>query len=153
MPSLSKIIAVGHTSAEEFALQWASDHGLAGCRSSQLDSPRGGFVRGFSKGKVLSHSLDSLLQNVTDSDATLLVSIGHELGCEQKKAIEFLGASKKPFLHLWPSIPQPGRLAQRFLELHKVEVLNVVGSPKDDAEAMETFIRSLFETMILFTHL
>jgi hypothetical protein len=47
---------------------------------------------------------------------------------------------------------QPGRLVGRFLELHKVEVLNVVGSSKDDQENMGTFIRSIFETMILSTH-
>jgi len=102
---------------------------------------------------MLPRALDMLLQNVTDSDATLLVSIGPELGPQQKKAIEFLGATKKPFLHLWSSIPQPGRLAHRFLELHKVEVLNVVGSPKDDEEATGAFIRSVFDTMILSTHL
>jgi hypothetical protein len=102
---------------------------------------------------MLPRALDMLLQNVTDSDATLLVSIGPELGPQQKKAIEFLGATKKPFLHLWASIPQPGRLVQRFLELHKVEVLNVVGSPQDDEEATGTFIRSIFDTMIPSTHL
>jgi hypothetical protein len=124
---LSKIIAAGQALAEEVALQWASEHGVASCRSARWDADASGFVRSFPKGKVASRSLDSLLQNVTDSDATLLVSFGPDLGREQKKAIEFLGASRKPFLHLWPSIPQPGRLAQRFLELHKVEVLNVVG--------------------------
>ena len=150
--SLSKIIAAGHTLAEEVALQWGRDHGLSGCRSSQFDARRCGLVRGFSGEKVLSRCLETLLQNVTDSDATLLVSISPELGPEQKKAIEFLGATKKPFLHLWSSIPQPGRLVGRFLELHKVEVLNVVGSSKDDQENMGTFIRSIFETMILSTH-
>ena len=101
----------------------------------------------------ISASTIALTAVATDSDATLLVSIGPELGPQQKKAIEFLGATKKPFLHLWSSIPQPGRLAHRFLELHKVEVLNVVGSPKDDEEATGAFIRSVFDTMILSTHL
>src|SRR5262249_9860977 len=45
-----------------------------------------GFVRGPRAGaKMLPRSLDVLLQNVTDSDATPLVSMGPELGCEQKK--------------------------------------------------------------------
>jgi hypothetical protein len=144
--SLSKIIASGETLAEEEALRWARDRGIFSCRSI-------GFLRSRAGGKMLPRALDMLLQNVTDSDATLLVSIGPELGPQQKKAIEFLGATKKPFLHLWASIPQPGRLVQRFLELHKVEVLNVVGSPKDDEEATGTFIRSVFDTMIPSTHL
>jgi hypothetical protein len=121
--SLSKIIANGETLAEEEALLWASDHGIFSCRSSHFDAGRTsiGSVRSRAGGKMLRRSLETLRQNVTDSDATLLVSISPELGPEQKKAIEFLGATKKPFLHLWSSIPQPGRLVERFLELHNVE--------------------------------
>jgi hypothetical protein len=98
--SLSKIIANGETLAEEEALQWASDHGIFCCQSSHFDAGRTsiGSVRSRAGGKMLRRSPDRLLENVTDSDATLLVSIGPELGSEQKKAIEFLGASKEPFL-------------------------------------------------------
>jgi len=78
-----KLVTLGQTIAEEVALRWATENGIATV-------------------KAVSTDLRALGQNVADSDGTLLLTLSFVLSPEQKKAIEFLGANK-PFLHLWSS--------------------------------------------------
>jgi len=96
--SVCKIVAVGQADAEETALQWASEHGIVTCRNTSQ-----AFTRTRLTGRAVSRHMEWLLENVRQSDGTLLLTVNFALGPEQKKAIEFLGANKKPFLHLWSS--------------------------------------------------
>jgi hypothetical protein len=91
-----QLVALGQTIAEEVALRWATEHGIATF-------------------KGVSTGLRALGQNVADSDGTLLLTLSFVLSPEQKRAIKFLGANKKPFLHLWASVPQAGRLFDSLL--------------------------------------
>lgn len=93
--------------------------------------------------------MEWLLENVRQSDGTLVLTVNFALGPEQKKAIEFLGANQKPFLHIWSAVPQAGLLARRFLESHAVKILNVVGSSRDTGESIEVFARSVFEALLI----
>jgi len=95
-----KIIALGQTDAEEAALLWASDNGILTERSCLLPNANLSFSR-------MRH-MGWLLENAVQSDGTLLLTRNFPLGPEQSKAIEFLGANKKPFLHLWSSSVQGG---------------------------------------------
>jgi hypothetical protein len=147
MASLLKIIAVGETFAEDFALQWAADHGVSWCRSCL--EPKSNAVVRERFGKQRRRSLECLRQNTIDSDSTFLLSLSFALYPEQKKVLEFLGTRKKPFLHLWSSVPQPGLLARLFLKRYQVKVLNVVGCAEDRGDAIQTFVRSVFETALL----
>jgi hypothetical protein len=141
--SVRKIIALGQTDAEEAALLWASDNGIEAERSClRASETSNGFVL---NARSLARQLDWLLRHVAESDATLLLTLDLRLGPEQKKALEFLSAKKKPFLHLWSSLPQPGRLALRFLEMHEVKVLNIVGSAGDNGEPVQPFVWSVLE--------
>ena len=142
--SVCKIVAVGRADAEETALQWASEHGIVTCRntSTAFTWPQR------LTGREVSRRTAWLLENVLQSEGTLLLTVNFPLGPEQKKAIEFLGANKKPFLHLWSSVPQTGLLARRFLESHAVKILNVVGS---SGEQIEAFVRSVFEALLIST--
>jgi hypothetical protein len=147
MASLLKIIAVGETFAEEFALQWAADHGVSWCRSCLELKVASNVIVRERFGKPSRRSLECLRQNTINSDSTLLLSLSFALYPEQKKVLEFLGTRKKPFLHLWSSVPQPGLLARLFLERYQVKVLNVVGCAEDRGDAIQTFVRSVFETV------
>jgi hypothetical protein len=133
---LSKITALGQARAEVTALQWAVEHGLKGercCRRPMLSAgiPR---TRG-------SHAPRK--QGV-DVDATLLLSLDSKLGPVPPKVIEALGRPDTPFLHLWPLVPQPGRLARCFLETLQVRHLHVVGFFQDGAD-VEAFARLVLD--------
>lgn len=147
MASLLKIIAVGETFAEDFALQWAADHGVSWCRSCLEPNVASNAVVRERFGKPSRRSLECLRQNAINSDSTFLLSLSFPLCPEQKKVLEFLGTRKKPFLHLWSSVPQPGLLARLFLERYQVKVLNVVGRAEDRGDAIQTFVWSVFETV------
>lgn len=144
MGRLYRILALGHARAETVALQWAIDHGLL-C---------GGFCRGCSDGAILiggrfrpalgDRDAAWLSQNALQADAALVVTLGSDLSRETRAVLQTLSARQKPFLHLWPSVPQPGRLARRFLDRHQVEVLNVIGSAAD-GEAVEPFMRFVLD--------
>jgi len=143
--SVCKIVAVGQADAEETALQWASEHGIVTCRNTSTAftwPPR-------LTGRKVSRRTAWLLENVLQSEGSLLLTLNLAIGPEQKKAIEFLGANKKPFLHLWFSVPQAGRLARHFLESHNVKILNVVGSSRDTGESIRSFARSVFEALLI----
>jgi hypothetical protein len=129
-----KLVALGQTVAEEIALRWATENGIAAV-------------------KAVSTNLRALGQNVAQSDGTLLLTLSFVLSPEQKRAIEFLAANKKPFLHLWASVPQAGRLARHFLESHEIKILNVVGSSRDSGgEQIAAFSSSVFESLPRSAH-
>jgi hypothetical protein len=149
--SVCKIIALGHTDAEEAALLWASDNGIETGRSCLWANTSQYFTPTRRTGREVTSRTAWLLENVLQSEGSLLLTLNLAIGPEQKKAIEFLGANKKPFLHLWSSVPQAGLLARRFLESHAVTILNVVGSSRDTGEQIEAFARSVFEALLIST--
>ena len=152
MASVRKIIALGETDAEEAALLWAIENGIGTEAGTDRAHTSHAFARDQRNRKATTRQTASLLKNVQHSDGTLLLTLKSLLGPEPSKAIEFLGANKKPFLHLWSEVPQAGRLARHFLESHKVEILNVVGSSRDTGEPIEAFTRSVFEALLISTH-
>lgn len=141
---LHRVLALGHARAETAALQWAIDHGLR-C---------GGFCRERSDGAILvggrfrpalgDRDAAWLGHNALQADAALVVTLGSDLSREIRAVLQTLSAHQKPFLHLWPSVPQPGRLAWRFLDRHQVEVLNVIGNAAD-GEAVAPFVRFVLD--------
>jgi hypothetical protein len=87
--SVCKIVAVGQADAEETALQWASEHGIVTCRNTSTAftwPPR-------LTGREVSRRTAWLLENVLQSEGSLLLTLNLATGPEQSKAIEFLGAS------------------------------------------------------------
>jgi Circularly permutated YpsA SLOG family len=150
--SVCKIVALGHTDAEEVALLWASDNGIETDETGRLPNTSQAFTPARRTGGAIGRQTTRLLENVLQSHGTLLLTLKGSLGSEQSKAIEFLGANKKPFLHLWSSVPQAGRLARHFLESHNVKILNVVGSSREIGEPIKSFARSVFEVLLISTH-
>jgi Circularly permutated YpsA SLOG family len=150
--SVCKILALGQTDAEEAALKWASDNDLETDRPLVLPKTSHAFTAGRRTGRAIARQSAELLENVLQSDGTILLTLKSSLGPEQSKAVEFLGANKKPFLHLWSAVPQAGRLARHFVESHKVRILNVVGSSRDTGQPIEGFARSVFESLLISTH-
>jgi hypothetical protein len=142
--SVCKIVAVGQADVEEAALLWASDNGIE-TDETRLPNTSHAFTPTRRTGRAIRRQPAWLLENVLQSDGTLLLTLKGSLGFEQSKAIEFLGANKKPFIHLWSSVPQAGRLARHFLESHNVKTLNMVGSSRDTGEPIKSFARSVFE--------
>jgi hypothetical protein len=98
-----KIIALGQTDAEEAALLWASDNGIETNKVDRWTNTSHAFTPTRPTGRAIGRQTAWLLENVLQSDGTLLLTLKGSLGSEQSKAIEFLGAYKKPFLHLWSS--------------------------------------------------
>jgi Circularly permutated YpsA SLOG family len=144
-----KILTLGQADAEKASLLWASDNGLETDLPLVLPKTSNAFTVGRRTGRAIARDL---LENVLQSDGTLLLTLKSSLGPEQSKAVEFLGANKKPFLHLWSSVPQAGRLARHFLRSHNVRILNVVGSSRDTGKPIEAFARSVFEALQISTH-
>jgi hypothetical protein len=147
--SVRKILTLGQADAEKAALLWASDNGLETDLPLVLPKTSNAFTVGRRTGRAIARDL---LENVLQSDGTLLLTLKSSLGPEQSKAVGFLGANKKPFLHLWSSVPQAGRLARHFLKSHNVRILNVVGSSRDTGKPIEAFARSVFEALQILTH-
>ena len=93
MASVCKIVALGHTDAEEAALLWASDHGVETDETGRLPNTSHAFTPARRTGRAIGRQTARLLENVLRSDGTLLLTLHFALGPEQTKAIEFLGAS------------------------------------------------------------
>jgi Circularly permutated YpsA SLOG family len=149
--SVRKILALGQTDAEEAALLWARENDLEPDRPLVLLKTSRAFTPGARTGRAIACQTAELLENVLQSDGTLLLTLKSSLGPEQSKAVEFMGANKKPFLHLWSAVPQAGRLARYFLKSHNVRILNVVGSSRDTGEPIEVFTRSVFDALLIST--
>ena len=115
---MRKIIALGQTDAEVAVLQWASENGIGTDAACVLAHTSLAFTPPRRNGRVIARRTVSLLKNVQHSDGTILLTLKSSLGPEPSKAIEFLGANKKAFLHLWSAVPQAGRLARHFLASH-----------------------------------
>jgi hypothetical protein len=148
-----KIIALGQTDAEVAVLQLASEKGIGTDAACVLAHTSLAFTPLRRNGRVIARQTAGLLENVLQSDGTILLTLKSLLGPEPSKAVEFLGANKKPFLHLWSAVPQAGRLARHFLDSHNVEILNVVGSSRDTGEPIEAFARSVFDALLIsITH-
>jgi hypothetical protein len=150
--SVRKILTLGQADAEEAALLWASDNGLETDLPLVLPKTSHAFTVGRRTGRAIARHSADLLENVLQSDGTLLLTLESSLSPEQSKAVGFLGANKKPFLHLWSSVPQAGRLARHFLKSHNVRILNVVGSSRDTGKPIEAFAHSVFEALQILTH-
>lgn len=148
MASVRKILVLGQTAAEEAVLKWASDNGIETDDGGRLPNTSHAFRPAFRSGRAIARQTAWLVENVLQSDGTLLLTLKGSLGPEQSKAIEFLGAHKKPFLHLWSSVPQAGRLGRHFLESHNVKILNVVGSSKEIGKPIKSFARLVFEALL-----
>jgi hypothetical protein len=141
---LCSIIAQGEARAETAALQWAIDHGLR-CSGFFRDRSDGAILVGGRFRPALGDRDAAWLgHNALQADAALVMTLGSDLSRETRAILQTLGTHQKPFLHLWPSVPQPGRLAWRFLDRHRVEVLNVIGSAAD-GEAVESFVRFVLD--------
>jgi len=144
--SVCKILALEQTGAEAAVLQWAIENGIETGEAGCLPNTSHAFTPAPRTGRATGRQMASLLENVLQPNGTLRLTLKGSLSSEQSKAIEFLGANKKPFLHLWSSVPQAGRLARHFLESHNVKILNVVGSSRETDEPIKSFARSVFET-------
>lgn len=83
--------------------------------------------------------------NVRDSDGTVVFSVGESLTGGSKKTVEFAQKHGKPVLHLSRN---GGRVTlemalRRFIEEHKIKVLNVAGPRSSKELEVGAFVREV----------
>jgi hypothetical protein len=78
--------------------------------------------------------------NVQDSDGTVIFTITKSLSGGSKKTATFALKHKKPILHISRATPSPAQELRRFLQEHKVRVLNLAGTRASKEPEVAEFV-------------
>lgn len=147
--SPEKIVSGGQTGADRAALDWAMERGVPhggwcprGRRAE--DGPIDGRYR------LIETPSEAYWErtewNVRDSDGTVIFSIAATLSGGSARTAEFARQLGKPWLHL---SQQEGRDAarqlRRFVEEHRMRVLNVAGPRASTEPRVGEFVREVLD--------
>ncbi len=134
IPPEFRIVSGAQTGADQAGLDWAIAHGVShgGWCPKGRKSEAGPIAARYLVAETPSADyLERSEWNVRDSDATVIFTLEEKLTGGSKRTAEFADKHGKPWFHFKPRV-DPKFLA-RFLERHKVAVLNVAGSRESGA--------------------
>lgn len=144
------IVSGGQTGADRAALDWAIDHGI----------PHGGWCprgRRAEDGVIAERYRlketptpryeERTGWNVRDSDGTAIVTLGAALTGGSKTTEEFARALGRPCLHLSRERHGDGAAdaLRRFVDEHRIRVLNVAGPRASGEPLVGDFVRSTLD--------
>jgi Circularly permutated YpsA SLOG family len=132
MAGIEKVVSGGQTGADRAALDFAIEHGI----------PHGGWCPAGRKAEdgtidpryqlketPSSNYVQRTEWNARDSDGTVVFSVAPVLTGGSKKTVELAEKHGKPIIHIardgGPALPEQALL--RFIQEHKIRVLNVAG--------------------------
>ena len=146
-----RIISGGQTGADRAALDLALRHGI----------PHGGWCPKGRKAEdgviparyqLKEHQSDEYIgrteQNVIDSDGTVIFSVESEVSGGTLKAAEFAKKHNKPVLQIQAGNAGAGALLGRFIEQHRIQVLNVAGPRASEEPRIGAFVTRVLEEAI-----
>lgn len=145
-----KIVSGGQTGADMAGLDWAIQNNIAhsgwcpkGRRTEDGSLP--------AKYALTETPAAGYLQrtewNVRDSDATIVFTLTDKLDGGSKRTVDFAEALGKPCFHMRPGV-HPKYLA-RFLERHRVKVLNIAGKRESSAPGISVFVSETLSNILV----
>ena len=87
--------------------------------------------------------------NVQHSQGTVVFTVEPRPTRGSKLTLRIAQELDKPVLHLSPKSPEPAEQLRRFVEQHKITVLNVAGSRASIAPRIAEFVKSVLEGALL----
>jgi hypothetical protein len=152
MAGIEKIVSGGQTGADRAALDFAIQHGIphgGWCPHGRKaeDGPIGGGY--LLKETPSSNYLQRTEWNVRDSDGTAVFSISPVLTGGSKKTVDLAHKHHKPVIHIardgGPASPAQALL--RFIQNHKIKVLNVAGPRASKEAEVGAFVKEVLEEL------
>jgi hypothetical protein len=152
MAGIEKIVSGGQTGADRAALDFAIQHGIphgGWCPHGRKaeDGPIGGGY--LLKETPSSNYLQRTEWNVRDSDDTAVFSISPVLTGGSKKTVDLAHKHHKPVIHIardgGPASPAQALL--RFIQNHKIKVLNVAGPRASKEAEVGAFVKEVLEEL------
>lgn len=151
---IAKIISGGQTGADIAGLDFAISHGILhggtcplGRRSENGRIP--------DKYNLIEHPsfnyLPRTLENVKNSDATLIVTFKRELTGGCFRTAEFCKSHKKPYLHVYADMEATPTVLSDFINFHKVTILNVAGSRESKERGIYGFTNAVLKLILHLT--
>lgn len=83
--------------------------------------------------------------NVRDSDGTVILSLTAVLSGGSALTVDCARRLGRPWLHLTPTVHEPGRKLQQFVVRHGIRVLNVAGPRASEEPDVAAFARRVLE--------
>ena len=149
-----KLVSGGQSGADIAALDFALEHGLPhggwcprgrksedgtiGARYKLKETPNADYVQ-------------RTQWNVRDSDGTVVFSIATVLMGGSKKTLDLARKQGKPVLHIareGSGAPPPAQALARFIEDHRIKVLNVAGPRASKEPEVYEFVKQVLATAL-----
>jgi putative molybdenum carrier protein len=152
--SVVRIVSGGQTGADRAALDWAIAHGVphGGWCPRGRKAEDGMIAREY---QLMETPSDDYVQrtewNVRDSDGTVILSLSETLTGGSRKTAEIARQYGRPWLHLsrGASGADAGERLRRFVEEHRIRVLNVAGPRASTEPAVRGFVSETLEQAFL----
>lgn len=130
-PLLAKIVSGGQTGADRAGLDWALAHGFStgGWCPKSRRAEDGSVPARYPLEETPSEDYaERTLWNVRDSDGTAIFTVDRGLNGGSRLTAEEAIRLRKPWIHLDERTPSAAARLRRFLEEHRIRVLNIAGS-------------------------
>ena len=148
---IRKLISGGQTGVDRAALDWAIAHGIehgGWCPKGRLAEDGQIDTRYRLQETPTSNYSERTERNVSDSDATLVISISAKLTGGSKATIEFAKQLGKPVLHISrSSTARPAEALRHFIHSHRVQVLNVAGPRASEEPDAGAFAKQILDAL------
>ncbi len=148
--SLVRIVSGGQTGADRAALDWAIAHGVphGGWCPRGRKAEDGMIVREYRLTETPSDDyVERTEWNVRDSDGTVILSLSETLTGGSRKTAELAQRHGRPWLHLSKQADgrDAGERLRRFVEEHRIRVLNVAGPRASTEPTVSGFVGETLE--------
>jgi hypothetical protein len=142
-----KLMSGGQTGADRAALDFALAHGGWCPKSRKAEG--GPIDRRYALAETpRTDHLQRTEWNVRDSDGTVVFSIAPVLTGGSKKTVELAHKHRKPVLHISRNgggASSPGQELLRFIQDHKIKMLNVAGPRASKEPEVAAFVKEVFD--------
>ncbi|MFA5191135.1 MAG: putative molybdenum carrier protein [Verrucomicrobiia bacterium] len=145
---ISRIVSGGQTGADRAALEFAIEHNIShgGWCPKGRRAEAGPIDPRYNLMETPSANYEQRTEwNVRDSEATVIFTLSPELSGGSKKTEDFAKKHAKKCLHLHAKLETPAVFLTKFVEYHKVQVLNVAGTRGSKEPTVGQFVKRVLE--------
>jgi len=146
---IQKIISGGQTGADRAALDWAISAGVphGGCCPKGRRAEDGPIPPQYQLKETASADYPARTErNVLDSDGTVIISIEASLGSRGSALTQRLAEKHhKPWIHIHFGQLGPSETLRSFVEMHRIQTLNVAGPRASSEPGVAQFVRLVLD--------
>jgi len=145
-----KIVSGGQTGADRAALDWAIERGLphGGWCPRGRRAEDGAIAPCYGLAETPTSAYEQRTEwNVRDSDGTVILTLSDTLSGGSKTTAEFARRHARPCLHLSRALDahEAAERLRRFVEEHRIDVLNVAGPRASSEPHVAQFVRAVLD--------